>query len=285
MIRIFQQVYRKVPSFHPHFVRRTVSTTYNYVDVEESSEGGYSIIKMQRKPVNSFNLEFINELIDALDSVEKNPNSRGLILTSPLKVFSAGLDIMEMYNPSEGRLKEFWSAFQELNLRLHSTPLATVAAINGPSPAGGCALALQCDYRIMADGKSMIGLNETLLGLTAPLWLCRVFAQVIGQRQAELHLSLGTLLPPQHALSVGLVDAVVSGEDLMSTADAELKKWLAIPELGRTRTKALLRKDYIDDFVAKREEDMATFKAAVNDPNLQALLTKYLEALQKKSKK
>lgn len=284
MLRVLNQASRKLPCCFSRSFSTTTSTWYQYVDVQESPEAGYSILNMKRAPVNSFNLEFIGELIGALDEIERNPSSRGLVLTSPLKVFSAGLDITEMHNPTQDRLHEFWGAFQELNLRLHSSPLATIAAINGPSPAGGCALALQCDYRIMADGRSMIGLNETLLGLTAPLWLCRAFAQVIGHRQAELHLSLGTLLPPQHALDIGLVDALVPAADLMSSADVEMKKWLAIPELGRTRTKALLRKEYIDDFVSKREEDMQMFTAAVNDPNLQALLTKYLMALQKKSK-
>lgn len=33
----------------------------------------------------------------------------------------------------------------------------------GHSPAGGCLMAMSCDYRIMAKGPYKIGLNETLL--------------------------------------------------------------------------------------------------------------------------
>lgn len=40
----------------------------------------------------------------------------------------------------------------------------------GHSPAGGCVLALCCDYRIIVDGKFKIGLNETKLGIVAPPW-------------------------------------------------------------------------------------------------------------------
>lgn len=41
----------------------------------------------------------------------------------------------------------------------------------GSSPAGGCLMALSCDYRIMADNpKYKIGLNETRLGIVAPFW-------------------------------------------------------------------------------------------------------------------
>jgi len=182
------------------------------------------------------------------------------------------------------RLLTFWTAFQEVNLRLHQSPLVTIAAINGAAPAGGCALSLNCDYRIMVDGKSVIGLNETYLGLNAPLWLCKLFASVIGHRKAEKHLCLGSLLSPQEALSIGLVDAVVSAEELMPAVEAEMKKWLSIPEVGRSRTKALLRREYITDFNERRKMDLKMFTDVVNSPAIQKILTKYLKALQSKSK-
>ena len=46
---------------------------------------------------------------------------------------------------------------QEMWLALYLTPLATVAAISGHAPAGGCMLAMACDARVMVDGKYMIG--------------------------------------------------------------------------------------------------------------------------------
>ena len=51
---------------------------------------------------------------------------------------------------------------------LAACPVPVVAALAGHSPAGGCVLALCCDYRIMADGPFRIGLNETQVGLVAP---------------------------------------------------------------------------------------------------------------------
>ena len=46
------------------------------------------------------------------------------------KIFSAGLDIMEMYNPKPERLRAFWRALQDLWIRVYVSRLATVAAIN-----------------------------------------------------------------------------------------------------------------------------------------------------------
>jgi len=254
----------------------------------EHSENGYSTLKLNRKPVNSFNLEFMNEILEVIDNVEKMPESRGLIITSAHKVFSAGLDLTELYNPEQDksrqeRLNTFWSTFQELSLRLYQTPLITIAAINGAAPAGGCALSLNCDYRMMADGKFTIGLNETQVGLAAPFWLCQLFISVVGHRNAEKYLTLGTLLKPQDALKVGMIDEVVPAEELMSSAAKEMEKWLKIPELGRVKTKELLRREYVNDFVRLRGDDLKGFTGLVNNPLLQKTLGNYFKALQKKT--
>lgn len=44
-------------------------------------------------------------------------------------------------------------------------------SLQGACPAGGCMMALSCDFRVLADNpKYHIGLNETLLGIVAPFW-------------------------------------------------------------------------------------------------------------------
>lgn len=45
------------------------------------------------------------------------------------KIFSAGLDIMEMYQPDEARLREFWRALQEVFIKLYGSNMITFAAI------------------------------------------------------------------------------------------------------------------------------------------------------------
>ncbi len=65
-------------------------------------EHGISLVELNRPPVNSLGLEFMQDIIASLDQVEKE--SKGLILTSTSKsVFCAGLDLTEMYKPDEAR--------------------------------------------------------------------------------------------------------------------------------------------------------------------------------------
>ena len=70
-------------------------------------ENGLAIVSLNKPPVNSLGLEFMQDIITAIDTVEKD--AKGLILTSSNKsIFSAGLDLKEMYKPDETRLREFW---------------------------------------------------------------------------------------------------------------------------------------------------------------------------------
>ena len=87
-------------------------------------------------------------------------------------VFSAGLDIMSMYGRTDDELREYWTYVQDMWLALYMAPIPMIAAVNGAAPAGGCLIAMSCDYRVMAQHpKFNIGLNETLLGIVAPTWV------------------------------------------------------------------------------------------------------------------
>ena len=68
---------------------------------------------------------------------------------------------------------------------LAAFPSPVVAAIAGHAPAGGCVLALCCDYRIMASGPFRIGLNETQVGLVAPEGIQHLLRRVVGLHRAE----------------------------------------------------------------------------------------------------
>lgn len=84
-------------------------------------------------------------------------------LCSGLKrpIFSAGNDLNELYPPttSRERYRRFWAISNAFLADLYVSPLVTIAAVRGACPAGGCCLALACDYRVLGDA-SRIGLNE-----------------------------------------------------------------------------------------------------------------------------
>lgn len=85
---------------------------------------------MAKAPVNSLNTELLGALKTSLLEAQGN-RSKGVILTSSLpNVFSAGLDITEIYNTDKKQLTDFWNTFQDTWLTLYSLNIPVASAIN-----------------------------------------------------------------------------------------------------------------------------------------------------------
>ena len=250
------------------------------------------VLRMQRPPVNSLSLEVLSSFAESLAEAESDPACRAVVLASASPtVFCAGLDITEMHEPKPERLHQFWHTLQEVWIKLSTSRVATIAAIEGHSPAGGCMLAMSCDWRVMAladpiKGKPLtIGLNETKLGIVAPFWFADTMEYVVGARQTDLLLQTGALLTTEEALAVGLIDEAVAHDQVMSRAAVKTKEFLSVPDSARHASKMLLRAPMAERLLASRQEDNASFSAFCLTPAVQASLGKYMAALkQKKSK-
>ncbi|KAJ8251113.1 hypothetical protein GJAV_G00217430 [Gymnothorax javanicus] len=262
--------------------RHSSSGTKIHVDLDSNS--GIAVMRFQSPPVNSMSLDFLTEFATNMEKLEQDQSCRGLILTSALpKIFSAGLDITEMCGKSPEHCREFWKAVQEMWLKLYGSNKLTIAAINGNSPAGGCLMAISCDYRIMAENpRYSIGLNETQLGIVAPFWFKDTFVNTIGLRASELALQLGLLYSSQDALRIGLVDQLVPEDKVMSTATETMAKWFAIPEHARQITKSMMRKPTIDKLLSQREPDIKNFVSFITRDPIQKSLRMYMESLKKR---
>jgi enoyl-CoA hydratase/carnithine racemase len=110
-------------------------------------------VVINNPPVNTLTKETLQKLTADIKALEKK-GEKAFILTSPNRVFSAGLDLKAFAVGGEKELREYWLAFIAALRTLYNTPLLTVAAISRHSPAGGCIMSLCCDYRVIAkDAK------------------------------------------------------------------------------------------------------------------------------------
>jgi hypothetical protein len=99
--------------------------------IDDHRDKGYVIFKLNKAPVNSLSLEFLTELNIQMDKFQEAKDIKGVILTSNApNIFSAGLDIMEMYQPKPDRIRQFWSALQNFWLKLYGSNKIFIAAIN-----------------------------------------------------------------------------------------------------------------------------------------------------------
>lgn len=219
---------------------------------------GYAIITMHKEPVNSMDLALWTQLEQALDSLEANPAVKGLILASGLKrdVFTAGNDLMELFAPktSAEKYERFWVTSNRFLVKLCRSRLATVAAIRGACPAGGCIISLCCDHRLMTP-EGTIGLNEVLLGIPVPKFWGLLMSKLIGHRAAEGLLLNGRLISPQEAKKLGMVDEIVDKEQLLPAAELLLSKVVKLPSSARAATKTSLREDFCKEWEAYYVEE------------------------------
>jgi enoyl-CoA hydratase/carnithine racemase len=97
-------------------------------------------------------------------------------------------------------------------------PKPVVGALNGHAMAGGCILALTCDFRIMVTGKAKIALNELNIGAAIFAGCVGMLKTAVGVRNAEKVLLTGAMYTAEEALRIGLVDSVSPEETLMAEA-------------------------------------------------------------------
>ena len=178
-----------------------------------------AVVTLDRGRSNPINHQMVKDLVAGVQQLEQDDNVGGLIITGKPGFFSSGIDLIEAYGYDEEQIRAFWTDFLALPSALASFKKPLVAAINGHSPAGGCVLALCCDYRVMVEGAFIIGLNEIPVGIIVPDSIFNLYAFCIGERKAYQYLIEGKLLNVSEAHFAGLIDEVSTADDLMTLAE------------------------------------------------------------------
>ena len=210
-------------------------------------------LRLARPPVNALDPALCGDLAAALhDAVDGGAG--GIVLSGGPKVFCAGLDVPYLLSLGDDRaaLHAAWSAFFDAARAIASCPVPVAAALAGHAPAGGCVLALCCDYRVMARGAYRIGLNETQVGLVAPDGIQHLMRRATGARSAERLLVAGELVEADRALALGLVDELADLDDVRARARAWLAPLLALPRAPMLATRAIARADLVAALAPER---------------------------------
>lgn len=226
-------------------------------------------LRLARPPVNALDPALCAALTAAVGAAVEG-GAHGIVLSGGEKVFSAGLDVPYLLGlETRDGVGAAWTCFLDAARALAASPVPVAAAITGHSPAGGCVLALCCDYRVMADGPFRIGLNETQVGLVAPDGIQHLMRRVVGAHRAERLLVGGELVDSARALAIGLVDALAAPGEVVAHAVSWLEALLALPRQPVLQTRAIARADLLAALAPERI-DIDTFVDAWNAPDTQA---------------
>jgi enoyl-CoA hydratase/carnithine racemase len=130
----------------------------------------------------------VDELTDCFRALSYDPGVRAVILTGQGKFFTFGFDIPEYLSYTKEAFVRYLTKFTGLYTDIFPYPKPFVAALNGHTIAGGCMLAIACDYRIMVPGKARISLNEIKFSSSVFAGCVELMKLLLGQRQAEAAL-------------------------------------------------------------------------------------------------
>lgn len=196
---------------------------------------GIATLRLDNGVANAISLPLLADISSAL--AEVRAEARGLVLAGGSKFFSIGFDLPSLLPLDREGMMEFFNAFNRVTLDIYTLPLPSVSAVGGHAAGGGCILALACDYRFLADGRKLIGLNEVNLGVPDTYLSDLILRQIVGDRAATEMVYNGDLLSPEQASQIGLVDEVLTAEELELNALEKVSALAQKPSFGFSQLK------------------------------------------------
>jgi 2-(1,2-epoxy-1,2-dihydrophenyl)acetyl-CoA isomerase len=186
-----------------------------------SSEGVATITLNRPDALNSLTVELKEALLEVFRQVAADPAARAVVLTGAGRGFCAGQDLREhaelLAAGDASPLNTVEKHYNPLALALATMPKPVIAAVNGMAAGAGASLTFAADFRIAADNaKFLLAFANVGLGLdTGASW---TLPRLIGQARATALALLAEPVSASAALEMGLVNAVVPGEELAGAA-------------------------------------------------------------------
>jgi enoyl-CoA hydratase len=209
------------------------------------TDGPLAILTFNRPDArNAMTWEMYQSLVDACDRVDADAGIRVLILRGAGgKAFVAGTDISQFqsfHDRADGlKYEERLDAVLD---RLERLSKPTIAQVQGVAAGGGCAIALTCDLRV-ATRESTFGIPiaRTLGNCLSAATYSRLVDQLGPGRVNDL-IFTGRLVPAPEAHGFGLVNRLVSSDDIDRTVRDLALEIAANAPLTLRATKEMLRR-------------------------------------------
>ena len=187
-----------------------------FIKVTEQKEPFIALIELYRpKELNALNPQLMQEVRDALMSLDKDDQVRVIIITGNAQAFAAGADIKQMADKSaiDMLLLDQFSTWDQIR----KTKKPIIAAVSGFALGGGCEFAMTCDM-IIASETAKFGQPEIKLGTIPGAGGTQRLTKALGKAKAMELILTGRFLSAEEAYFYGLVIKVVPVEFYLQEA-------------------------------------------------------------------
>lgn len=212
--------------------------------VDFERDGHVAVITINRPEArNAVNGAVASGIEQALDDYEADEDLWVAILTGTGSVFCAGADLKEIASGNARSLSTSKGGFGGLVKRNREKPL--LAAINGTAVAGGLELMLACDLAIAVDAAKF-GLPEVKRSLVAGAGGLFRLPRAVGRSVAMELIMTGDTIGAKRACELGLINAVVEPEALMSEAKSLASRITANAPLAVQASRRIAERALVD---------------------------------------
>ena len=202
-----------------------------------NKDGNISTITLDDGKANVFSSKMSQDINQCLDEVATEDGC--LIITGKEGMFSAGLDLKTIQSGDTDKIIEMSTAAFKLLARIFSFPRPVIAACSGHGIALGTFLLCCCDYRIGVKGDFMIGANEMRTNMVIPDPILELIKFRVAQSHKYRAILGAEMYSIDKALEAGLLDEIVSPDDLAKTVNEKAKDLATMGHPSYTMTKEL----------------------------------------------
>lgn len=187
--------------------------------VEYKIEGQVAILTWNSGE-NRYNPDFLHAHIETISEIEKNTDARVLVVQSANeKIWCNGIDLEWLatiiFEQDKTPVKEFFFLINDFFRSFLTSPLITIACMNGHVFAGGAMAACACDYRYMRSDRGFLCVPEVDLGMRfLPGMLAILKNSIPGNTVKDMALS-GRRLTGEQCVDRGIVQKAYDGDKLL----------------------------------------------------------------------
>jgi enoyl-CoA hydratase/carnithine racemase len=206
-------------------VAPTASSAPTLANVLYEKKGNIAYVTVNRpKVLNALNTPTWKDLRTAFEDARDDTAIRGVILTGAGdKAFIAGADIGELAHVAAFEAEQSSRFGQQVLDLIEDLGKPVIAAVNGFALGGGCETAMACTIRIAVE-TARFGQPEVALGLIPGGGGTQRLPRLVGKGRALQLILSGEMISAQEAYRIGLVNEIVPAADLVTRAEAILKK-------------------------------------------------------------
>ena len=222
-----------------------------YGDIEVERDGNIALLEIRRPPNNFFDVNLINDMADALETLDADVNMRAYVLCAEGKHFCAGANFGDPAR-NAARPVRFTGGVNPLYaaaVRLFSCKKPIIAAVQGAAVGGGFGLAVMADFRI-ACPEARFTSNFVKLGFHPGFGLTHTLPKVIGQQKANLLFLTGRRIDGETAYAWGLADILTDQANLRAEAVRLAKEIAENAPLAVQSVRATMRQGLAEEVKA-----------------------------------